>query len=72
MASQREIGRYCLQNKFYEKAKKSLCAFSNFQIFIDGDMDKLKDQAKKEGLEFFLLKGELKEEKIQTSKEDKE
>lgn len=60
MATQKEIGKHCRDKGFYEKAKKTLCAFSNFQIFIDGDLDELQDLAKKEKLEFYILKGELK------------
>jgi hypothetical protein len=67
MATQKEIGKYCRDKKFYEKATKSLSAMSDFSIFIDGDLDKLQAQAKSENLEFFILKGELKK----TSKEDK-
>jgi len=60
MATKNELGKYCRDKKLYEKAKTTLCGFSNFQVFIDGDLDLLKSQAKKEGLEFFVLKGELK------------
>mgnify|MGYP003554881728 CR=1 FL=1 len=61
MATQKELGKYCKDKKFYEKAKKTLCGFSNFSIFIDGDLDKLQEQ-----LEFFILKGELKKSTAKT------
>ena len=38
MATQKEIGKYCRDKKFYEKASKSLCAMSDFSIFINGDL----------------------------------
>ena len=60
MATQKEIGKYCRDKKFYEKANVSLCAFSNFNIYIDGNTEALEKTAKAEGLEFFILKGELK------------
>lgn len=66
MATQKELGKYCKDKKFYEKAKKTLCGFSDFSIFIDGDLDKLQEQAKKEGLEFFILKGEIKKSTAKT------
>lgn len=66
MATQKELGKYCKDKKFYDKAKTSLCGFSNFQVFIDGDLEKLQAQAKKEGLEFFILKGELKKSTAKT------
>jgi hypothetical protein len=59
MATQKEVGKYCRDNGLYDKAKKSLCGFSNFQVFVDGDLKGLSEQAKKEGLEFYLLKGEM-------------
>lgn len=60
MATQKELGKYCRDMKFYDKAKVSLCGFSDFSIFIDGNLEVLQAQAKKAGLEFFILKGELK------------
>lgn len=69
MATQKEVGKYCKDKKFYQKAKVSLCAFSDFSIFIDGNVEALQAQAKKEGLEFYLLKGELKKSTSKT--EDK-
>lgn len=60
MATQKEIGRTCLAKKYYDKAKVSLCGFSNGSIFIDGNLDELKKQAENEELSFYLLKGELK------------
>jgi hypothetical protein len=68
MATQKEIGKYCRDKKLYEKAKTTLCGFSNFQVFIDGDLSKLEAQAKKEGLDFFVLKGELKKPKTEEVK----
>lgn len=59
MATQKEVGKYCRDKKLYDKAKTSLCGFSNFQIFVDGNLEELEKQAKKEKLEFYLLKGEM-------------
>ena len=59
MATQKEVGKYCRDKKLYDKAKTCLCAFSNFQVFIDGDMSELEKQAKKEGLDFYVLKGKI-------------
>ena len=66
MATQKEIGKYCRDMKLYDKAKKTLCGFSNFQIFIDGDLESLQEQAKKEKLEFYILKGAVKPVKEDT------
>ena len=63
MATQKEIGKYCRDKVFYSKAKTSLCATSDFSITIDGNLEELQAQAKKDGLEFFVLKGELKKSK---------
>jgi hypothetical protein len=54
-----EIGKICRDAGYYDKAKVSLCAFSNGQIFIDGNLSDLQEQAKAEGYEFYLLKGDL-------------
>lgn len=50
--------------RLYEKAKSTLCAFSDGSIFIDGNLDKLEEDAKSSGLLFFVLKDnrEKKEE----------
>lgn len=70
MATQKQIGKYCRDKKFYEKSKTSICATSDFSIYIDANMEAIQAQAKKEGLEFFVLKGELK--KSSSKIEDKE
>lgn len=72
MASAKEIAKYCKDNKFFDKAKKTLCAFSDYSIFIDGDLEGLEKQAKAEGLEFILLKGEMTKKSIKESKTDNE
>jgi hypothetical protein len=68
MATAKEIAKYCKDKKLFKKAKKSLCAFSNFSIFVDGDLEALEKQAKNDRLEFFLLFGEMPKK---TNKESK-
>lgn len=48
--------------KEYREKATTLCAFSNAELFVDGDLDKLKEQAEKQGVDFYILKGELKNE----------
>lgn len=67
MASAKEIAKYCKDKKFFETAKKSVSAFSDYSVFIDGDLEALEAQAKKEGLEFFLLQGEMPKKSIKES-----
>lgn len=43
----------------FERATTSIVAFSNGSFILDGDLQVLKDQADKEGLSFYILKGEL-------------
>jgi len=66
MTSQ-EFARKVKTEKLYDKAKKTLCGLSDGSIFIDGDLDKIAEQAKKEGLEFFPIKGS-----VQPAKKEKE
>lgn len=60
MATKKEIDKYCRDKKLYDKAKVSVCATSDFSITVDGNLEVLEANAKKDGLEFFILKGELK------------
>jgi hypothetical protein len=62
MTSQ-EFARKVKTEKLYEKAKKTLCGLSDGSIFIDGDLEKIAEQAKKEGLEFYPIKGSIQPKK---------
>ncbi len=52
----KEFSRKVRESKLYEKAKKTLCGFSDGSIFIDGDLDKLEGDAKAQSVEIFILK----------------
>lgn len=56
--------------KLYEKAKKTLCGFSDGSVFIDGDLDKLEGEAKAQKVQIFILKdNRTKKSKPETAAE---
>lgn len=58
----KDFSRYVRGNNLYEK-NTSLAAFSDGSIFINGDLDALEKEAKKSGVEIFILKDNRKKKK---------
>lgn len=66
----KDFSRKVRAEKLYEKAKKTLCGYSDGSIFLDGDLDVLEENAKKEGLEIYILKDNRSKKKKEPEKSE--
>ncbi len=66
----KEFSRLVRTQGLYEKAKKTLCAFSDGSIFIDGDLEELEKEAAKSKLEIFIMKDNRKKKESKPEKSE--